>query len=64
MQIRCARFPMAGLGPRGSVSGLRRRFGSGAGYQVPAFKKRAHGVCILLFIREGSTASLSNCLMA
>jgi len=49
---------------RGSVSGLRRRFGSGAGHQVPAFKKRAHGVCILLFIREGSTASLSNCLMA
>jgi hypothetical protein len=49
---------------RGSVFGPRRRFGSGAGYQVPAFKKRAHGVCILLFIREGSTASLSNCLMA
>jgi len=35
MQTRCARFPVAGLGLRGSVSGPRRRTGSGAGYQVP-----------------------------
>jgi len=32
----CARFPAAGLGLRGSVSGLRRRFGSG--YPVPGAK--------------------------
>jgi len=35
MQTRCARFPVAGLCLRCSVSGPRRRFGSGAGYQVP-----------------------------
>ena len=56
----CA-FSGAGLGPRCSVSGLRRRFGSGAGYQVPGarypepgtryqapvFEKPAHGVCMM-----------------
>jgi len=40
MQTRCARFPVAGLGPRCSVFGPRRRFGTryqvpGAGYPVP-----------------------------
>jgi len=47
MHTRCARFPVAGLGPR-------RRFGSGAGYPGPGtryqalvFEKPAHGVCIM-----------------
>jgi hypothetical protein len=61
MHTRCARFPVAGLGSRCSVSGLRRRFDSGAGYQVPGarypvpgtryqalvFEKPAHGVCMM-----------------
>jgi len=35
MYTPCARFPAAGIGPRCSVFGSRRRTESGTGYQGP-----------------------------
>jgi len=45
--VRVFHYLVLRLGPPCSVSGPRRESGTGIRYQVPAFEKPAHGVCIM-----------------